>query len=325
MNVLKEQQFYFYTAFTAYYFSFCFRFLATGESYRSLAFGYRISPSAISTFVPRVLAVLQMKLVPLFLRPPDHINWEQKAEEFWKRWGFPNCVAAIDGKHVRIVAPSKSGSLYFNYKGYFSIVLLAMVDANCKFVVIDVGSYGKEGDAGIFKKSKMGLLVKNKTIFPPPKNLPHSNILLPHVIVGDEAFSLSEHMMKPYSKAQMLQDSNKRVFNYCLSKARRVSENAFGIMCAIFRILFTPIYLKPETVDLIITVCCCLHNLLRDEYLSENPFSSDVAQTMEDFPTQNLIPLAGTGGFAKSEGFQVRTLFTDYFSSQSFPDRGDSD
>lgn len=55
-----------------------------------------------------------------------------------------------------------------------------MVDANCKFIVIDVGSYGKEGDAGIFKKSKMGMLVKTKTIFPPPKNLPHSKILLPH-------------------------------------------------------------------------------------------------------------------------------------------------
>lgn len=258
--------------------------------------------------------MLQKKLVPIFLPPPNEIDWEQKAKEFWKRWGFPNCVSAIDGKHVRIVAPSSSGSLYFNYKGFFSIVLLAMVDANCKFVVIDVGSYGKEGDAGIFNKSKMGLLVKNKIIFPPPKNLPHSNILVPHVIVGDEAFSLSEHVMKPYSKAQILQDGHKRMFNYCLSKARRVSENAFGIMCAIFRIFFTPIHLKPKTVDLIVTVCCCLHNLLRDEYLSENLFKADTTPNFTDLPPQNLIPLAGTGGFSKSDGFQVRRRFTDYFS-----------
>lgn len=114
-------------------------------------------------------------------------------------------------------------------------------------------------------------------------------------------------MMKPYSKAQILQDANKRMFNYCLSKARRVSENAFGIMCAIFRIFFTPIYLKPETVDLVVTVCCCLHNLLRNEYLSENPFRADITQNLEDFPTENLIPLAGTGGFTESEGFQVRS------------------
>ena len=155
----------------------------------------------IHTFVvPQVLKALKEKLVPKFLLPPGQIDLKRKAEEFWTRWNFLNCVAATDGKHVRIIAPANSGSLFFNYKGYFSIVLLAMVDANYKFVVVDVGSYEKEGDAGILRKSKMGLLVENGTIFPPPQNLPNSNILLPYVIVGDEAFRLSEHLMKPYYK-----------------------------------------------------------------------------------------------------------------------------
>jgi len=268
--------------------------------------------------VPKVLAVLQKKLVPLFLPPPDQIDWEQKAEEFWNRWQFPNCIASIDGKHVRIVAPARSGSLYFNYKGHFSLVLLAMVDANCKFVIVDVGSYGKEGDAGIFKKSKMGELVNNGTIFPPPKSLPNSNTLLPHVIVGDEAFSISEHMMKPYSRTQMLQDAKKRTFNYCLSKARRTSENAFGIMSAVFRIFFTPINLKPETIDSVIVVCCCLHNMLRDDYLSTNPSTADRTLNIKDSPTQNMINLAGTGGFAQAEGFRVRSQFTDHFSTHRY-------
>lgn len=277
-----------------------------------------------------MLAALQKKLVPLFLPPPDQIDWEQKAYQFWKRWGFPNCVAAIDGKHVRTVAPPKSGSLYFNYKGYFSIVLLAMVDADCKFLIIDVGSYGKEGDAGIFKKSKMGSLVKSGAIFPPPKNLPKSDTLVPHVMVGDEAFSLTDHMMKPYSRTLMLQDEKKRTFNYCLSKARRVSENAFGIMSTMFRIFFTPIYLKPETVDMVVVVCCCLHNLLRDEYLlshSPHNFSQSLSESFQisELPTHNLIPLAGTGGFGKLEGFEVRRRFTEYFSnSRGIPSESSS-
>ena len=208
------------------------------------------------------------------------------------RWDFPNCVAAVDGKHVRIVAPSKSGSLFFNYKGYFSIVLLAMVDANYKFTVIDVGSYGKEGDAGIFNKSEMRLLVEKETIFPPPDYLPNSDIILPHVIVGDEAFRLSKHIMKPYCKRQIMDDEQKRTFNYQLSKARRVSENAFGILCTTFRIFYTPINVKPETADLIVTVCCCLHNMLRDEYFSAHRSVKGLHNSAVDkFPTKNMVPL----------------------------------
>nr|XP_023026996.1 uncharacterized protein LOC111514994 [Leptinotarsa decemlineata] len=189
------------------------RLLATGESYRSLSFGYRIPYSAISTIVPKVLAALQKKLVPLFLPPPELIHWEQKADKFWKHWCFPNCIASIDGKDMGIVSPAKSRSLYFNYKGYFSVVLLAMIDANCKFVFIHVGSYGKYGDAGIFKKSKMGEFVENGTMFPPPKYLPNSDTLLPHVVVGDDAFNLSEHMVKPYPRVPLLQDERKGTFN----------------------------------------------------------------------------------------------------------------
>lgn len=79
---------------------------------------------------------------------PTNETFKKNAESFLFRWNYPNCVAAIDGKHIRIKCPKNSGSLYFNYKEYFSIVLLAIVDADCKFVAIDVGSYGREGDAG---------------------------------------------------------------------------------------------------------------------------------------------------------------------------------
>lgn len=133
-----------------------------------------------------------------------------KAKEFWRRWSFHNVIGAIDGKHVRIVAPNNTGSLYFNYKNYFSIVLLAMVDANYKFLLVDIGSYGKEGDAGIFNKSEMGKLITNGSFFPPPRSLPDSDVVLPHVILGDEAFRLDEHVMKPYCKAQALEDAKKK-------------------------------------------------------------------------------------------------------------------
>lgn len=257
-----------------------------------------------------------MNLQSKFLPPVSQINWKEKAEAFWKRWNFPSCLAGLDRKHVRIVAPNNTGSLFYNYKNYFSIVLLAMVDANCKFVGVDIGSYGKEGDAGIFNKSKMGQQITDGTFFPPPRHLPGSNILLPHVIIGDEAFRLDKYVMKPYCRKQAVQDGHKKRFNYHLCRARRVTENAFGIMCATFRIFFTPINVKPETVDLIVWVCCCLHNYLREEYFDCCSPISQAEETYE-LPTENMIPLPGVGGFARSEGFEVRSQFTDYFRNRS--------
>ena len=71
---------------------------------------------------------------------------------FYRRTQFPNCIGAVAGKHVRIKIPADSGSLFYNYKHFFSILLLALVDANYCFIVVDVGAVGKSSDSNVFKK-----------------------------------------------------------------------------------------------------------------------------------------------------------------------------
>lgn len=61
------------------------------------------------------------------------------AKGFYSLWDFPNCGGAIDGMHVAIMKPPNSGSYFYNYKGYLTIVLLATVDANLEFIYADVG------------------------------------------------------------------------------------------------------------------------------------------------------------------------------------------
>ena len=73
---------------------------------------------------------------------PKKEDWVKIEHCFSTRWSFPNCLGALDRKHVVITAPNKSGSLFFNYKGTFSIVLLALVDAVWILVVMEVALMG---------------------------------------------------------------------------------------------------------------------------------------------------------------------------------------
>lgn len=92
--------------------------------------------------------------------------------------------------------------MFFKYKDFYSIVLLAIVDANYKFIFVDVGAYGKEGDSGIFNKCRISEIIKTSEYFPPPEILPDTNKKLPYVHIGDEAFRLEPHMMRPYAKTE---------------------------------------------------------------------------------------------------------------------------
>lgn len=110
----------------------------------------------------------------------------------------------MDGKHVQIMAPPNSGSKYFNYKKTFSVVLMAAVDANYKFIMVDVGAPGRHSDGGIFKTCAFGKRLGHQLLdIPGPTKLPKSSRVAPHVFIGDEAFQLREDFMRPFPGKHM--------------------------------------------------------------------------------------------------------------------------
>lgn len=84
-------------------------------------------------------------------KPNSETRWRVVAKAFHRKWNFPQCLGSTDGKHVQFIASEYSGSLYLNYKGTFSIVLLGVADANYNFVYTDVGCQGRISDGGVFK------------------------------------------------------------------------------------------------------------------------------------------------------------------------------
>ena len=132
------------------------RFLATGETYRSIQYQYRLSTSSISSIVPEGYgAIIEALAGEYMLFPSNEEDWRKIAKEYEEMWQFPHCIGAIDGKHIALFNPVNSGSTYFNYKGFFSIVLLALVDADYKFSSIDIGFQGRISDGEASKNCEL--------------------------------------------------------------------------------------------------------------------------------------------------------------------------
>ena len=206
-----------------------FRFLATGDSYITIAASFRTHESTLCKIVPETCDAIWRNLQPKVLPTPIAKSWKEIVKDFYHFWQFPNCIGALDGKHMVIQAPALSGSLYYNYKNTHSIVMLAVAHAQYKFVYVDVGAYGRQSDGSVFSNSSLNQSLLSNTInLPPPFNLPNTELTLPYVFVGDEAFPLTPNLIRPFPGRNLSHD--KRIFNYRLSRAQRIVQNTFGIL-----------------------------------------------------------------------------------------------
>ena len=117
----------------------------------------------------------------MYLKNPSRTpEWKKIAEDFNEIWNLPNVIEAIDGKHISIERPKNSGSLYYNYKGFYSVVLLAICDAKYRFTHADIGQYGSGNDSGVLKHSKLGQGFENNEFdIPPPSEVHGINDKLP--------------------------------------------------------------------------------------------------------------------------------------------------
>ncbi|XP_050519489.1 uncharacterized protein LOC126893393 [Diabrotica virgifera virgifera] len=190
-------------------------------------------------------------------------EWKVVATQFNNLWNFPQCTGVMDGKHIMIQSPEHSGSDYFNYKSFFSIVLFIVANANYEVLYMNVGCQGRISDGGVYENTQFKrMLSEYKLNLPNNEKLPGTAMAVPYVFLGDDAFPLSPNLMKPYPGTQE-KGSQGRIFNYRLSRARRVSENVFGILSARFRVFRKIMLLEPTKAETIVTACICLHNYLR--------------------------------------------------------------
>jgi len=188
---------------------------------------------------------------------------------------------------------------------------MELVDADYRFIYVDVGAEGRMSDGGVYAHCTLSdAMEKNCLNIPPPEPLASGwGHPIPYYAVCDDAFPLRPHLMKPYSRRGLT--DGERICNYRLSRARRVVENAFGILAAVFRVLHTPILLQPHKAEQVVLAVCTLHNFLRkncrNAYL--NPFL-DRDQTMSEHLTGMQ---SSKHKNASSTAKRIRDVLQEYF------------
>ena len=245
--------------------------LATNLEYRSLSNLFGIGLSTVCVIVVETCKIIADKLLPKYVYVPQGDCLEEIVTGFERLWGFPQAAGAIDGSHIPIKKPLESASDYYNRKGYYSVIVQALVDHRGRFLDICVGWPGKVHDARVFSNSALFSKGTNKQLFPGSSSRNIGGVQVPLVILGDPAYPLLPWVMKPYTENEHTPAAQK-LFNYRESRARMVVENGFGRLKGRWRCLLKQMDFSLKNVSSVIVlhnVCEMYGDNIQDEWVDE--------------------------------------------------------
>ena len=227
---------------------------------------------------------------------------------FESKYGFPNCMGAIDCTHVDInLTPHANSSDYYNKKCKYSIVVQAVVDSNLRFLDVNIGSPGSVHDARIYRTSALGEAISDRKLLTgsPVKLGSDSDIQVPEYLVGDAGYTMSPNMVIPYpgSNLSVLKDK----FNFLHSSTRMAVERSFGRVKSIWRVLHKSIVCRSEDFIPVIVHCCfILANMaLEEDGLEDIESVEDINSfNQEEAPTQERE--------LQDQGFRIRDVIAKY-------------
>ena len=233
--------------------------LATGECYCSCGLMIGLSKSAVvkccHEFVQQ-LCVLKGNYIKF---PITRGEVQAKINEFSERSKIPNIAGAVDGTHVPIKAPKTRHEDYFNRKHFYSYILQGVVDSTGLFLSVSTGYPGSLHDARVLRLSQIFDAAENDLILTEPTVDVNGTIVRP-LIVGDSAYPLKPWLLCPFKDNGALSREQKK-FNEELSKARIVSEHAYGLTKGRWRVLQKRLDEDSDRIPDAIIACCILHNI----------------------------------------------------------------
>lgn len=288
----------------------CIWRLATNSSYREIGHLFGVSTASACIITNSICSTLVKYIMPRYVRLPQGDRVMQTVNGFEDRWGFPQCFGAIDGTHIPIIAPQQYHSDYFNRKGWHSVVMQGIVDHSYRFTDVLIGWPGRVHDARIFANSSIYRSGNSGSLFPVSEFARDINgVKVPLLLLGDPAYPLLEWLMKPFQENGHL-SREQRAFNYRLSRARMVVENAFGRLKGRWRCLLKRNDASIVNVPTIVGACVTLHNLceIQSDAFDNDWFCSDSEQpAISQGSSQSVVAM-------RHQASGIRNALVSYFS-----------
>ena len=193
--------------------------------------------------------------------PKDKQQFREKILDMEEMWQFSCSWGAIDGCHIPLKCPPgglQANKEYHNFKNFYSIVLMGMVDAKRRFIWASCGFPGNSHDSIIFQSTNLwSKITGGQTIPGIGKEI--GGVKIPPLLLGDSAFPFQSWLMKPFTNAVLT--PQQQYFNYRLSRARMVTEEAYGELKGRWRVLLRRCESTQEEVRDNTLACIVLHNI----------------------------------------------------------------
>ena len=294
--------------------------LARGDLYFALA---EMSGRGVSTV--RNITVEVCKLIVDHLWQ-HHVRFPASEEEMKKAiqemdmiWQATGAFSGLDGCHIPIKCPSGGGESrkeYYNFKNFYSVVLMGLLDAKYRFIWASAGLPGSTHDSMIFQTTKLYNRIVNENYLPRVSTKVNGHNI-PPIILGDSAFPHHSWLQKPYSNANL--SEKQAYFNYRLSRGRMVTECAYGQMKGRWRVLYKKCESEPESMKDMILACVVLHNICID--LSDRGskcFDARFDQEVTDKDSsiqirEHLLMFNGHGPTVGAGAASVGNIIADHF------------
>lgn len=138
-----------------------------------------------------------LKLLPHYVRFPSGDGLTDVVRGFKEKFGIPQCAGSIDGSHVPITPPAMNHTDYYNRKGWYSMLVQAVVDHDYLFRDFCVGWPGSVHDARVlanstlFKEATSGELLQGEEV-------QIAGQALRMYLIGDSAYPLLPWLIKPF-------------------------------------------------------------------------------------------------------------------------------